>query len=263
LSSATQSFFHYHAYAYGFGAQFTRPFQENIDVQAATALPVTGGHGTSRVENFKFHEFIRFGAAFTHVSGGKQEEDKSNNTLVTSVIENLNLMEALTIGRTVCRLYSKHPHDAPEGRVTMQGSRFENVYIGSHEIKIELNLAMFDKIQTFEQAKAALAQGGEFKAAVLQAEKTSEAIKNAECHSSIALSLVKKDGIKVPEGCGVEVDGHSIYIPGFGRVFFAEVFISHGTRTLTMLRFELGSSTKGGGSGGSGTTNGKNFPPTG
>jgi hypothetical protein len=37
--------------------------------------------------------------------------------------------------------------------------------------------------------------------------------------------------------------------------------ISHGTRTLTMLRFELGSTTKAGGSGGSGTTNGKNFPP--
>jgi hypothetical protein len=57
---------------------------------------------------------------------------------------------------------------------------------------------------------------------------------------------------------GVRVNGHSIYVPGFGKAYFAESFISHGTRTL---RFELGSTTGGSGSGGGGSTNGKHYPP--
>jgi len=60
---------------------------------------------------------------------------------------------------------------------------------------------------------------------------------------------------------GVRANGHSTYVPGFGKAYFAESLISHGTRTLTMLRFELGSTTGGSGSGGGGSTNGKHYPP--
>jgi hypothetical protein len=60
---------------------------------------------------------------------------------------------------------------------------------------------------------------------------------------------------------GVRVNDHSIYVRGFGKAYFAESFISRGTRTLTMLHFELGSTTGGSGSGGGGSTNGKHYPP--
>jgi hypothetical protein len=116
------SHFHYHACAHAFAAQFTRPFHEQIDVIAGSALPPTGGHGHAIHENFRFRQFISFKRAYTHVSGGFQVEDKSNNTLVTSVIEGLNMMDVLTADRIVCRLYSKHPKDAAEGHITMHGS---------------------------------------------------------------------------------------------------------------------------------------------
>ena len=50
--------FHFHANAHAFSAHFTRPFEHQIDSLAASALPVTGGHGCARVDNFQFQQFI-------------------------------------------------------------------------------------------------------------------------------------------------------------------------------------------------------------
>ena len=76
--------FHYHAFAHAFSGHFTRPFGEAIDVQAASSLPITGGHGNARVENFQFREFFSFRKGYTHVSGAPQAEDGSHNTLGVS-----------------------------------------------------------------------------------------------------------------------------------------------------------------------------------
>jgi len=252
--------FHYHACAHAFSGRFTRPFEEQIHVQAASALPVTGGHGSARVENFQFHEFMSFKKGYTHVSGGYQDGDKSNNTLVTSVIEGLNMMDILTADRVVSRLYSKHPKDAPEGRITMHGSKFENLSICGHPVKIDLDFALFEELQTFELAQAAYKANDKFKKITQDPLQTGQILPEQKCNGAFLCSLVSDIHLDYP---GVNTSGHSIYVPGFGKVFFAEVFMSHGTRTLTMLRFELGSTTSGGGSASSATTNGKQYPPTG
>lgn len=254
--------FHYNAFANAFSAKFTRPFHEQIDVQAASSLPPTGGHSTGRVENFKFHEFITFKAGYTHVSGGFQDTDHSNNTLVTSVIEGLNMMDILTADRIVCRLYSKHAQRAPEGRITMHGSKFENLSICGHPVRINLDFGLFEDIQTYEEAQRAYKSNDKFKRIASDPLQNGEILAEQQCNGAFLCSLVEGGGIQV-SAPGVKVSGHSIHVPGFGTVFFAETFISHGTRFLTMLRFELGSSTSGGGSGGSGGTNGKHYPPGG
>jgi len=254
------SHFHYHACAHAFSAQFSRPFHAQIDMQAATALAPTGGHGSSRVENFKFREFISFKRAYTHVSGGFQHEDKSNNTLVTSVIEGLNLMDVLTVERIVCRLYSKHHQGSPEGHITMHGSKFENLAICGEPVSIKLDFPLFEDIRTYEQAQSAFQSNEKFKKIASDPLQSGLLLPDQKCNGEFLCSLVEGGGI-VTRAPGVKTCGHSIYVPGFGKVFFAETMISHGTRTLTMLRFELGSTTKAGGSGTSGTTNGKNFPP--
>src|SRR5260370_37233078 len=121
--------FHYHACAHAFSGSFTRPFTEIIDVQAPSALPIIGGHGSSRVENFQFREFVSFRKGYTHVSGAHQADDDSNKTLVTSTVEGRNIMDIVTADRIVARLYSKHHRDEKEGFVSMVGSRFENLLI--------------------------------------------------------------------------------------------------------------------------------------
>jgi len=253
--------FHYHACAHAFAGRFTRPFHEQIHVQAASSLPPTGGHGSARIENFQFHEFISFKKGYTHVSGGFQHSDESNNTLVTSVLEGLNMMDILTADRVVCRLYSKHRKHEPEGRITMHGSRFENLRIAGQPVNMNLDFGLFEDIQTYDQAQTAYKTNDKFKKLAEDPLQSGQILPEQKCNGAFLCSLVEGD---IQTGHGrVKGPSHSIYVPGFGRVFLAEVFISHGTRTLTMLRFELGSSTSGAGSAAVATTNGRNFPPTG
>ena len=258
MPSQPLSIYNYHACADAFSARFTRPFHEQIHVQAASALPVTGGHGASRVENFQFHEFISFKKGYTHVSGGYQEDDNSNNTLVTSVLEGLNLFDVLTADRVVCRLYSKHAHKAAEGCITMHGSKFDNLQVCGQPVTMNFDFALFEGIQTFEQAQAAYKSNPKFQQLAKDPLQTGQILPEQLCNGAFLCSLVPGN-IQVAAP-GVKSAGHSIYVPGFGKVYFAEVMISHGTRTLTMLRFELGSTTGGTGSGGTGHTNGRTYP---
>jgi|SRR5579859_1422119 len=254
--------FHFHANAHAFSAHFTRPFEHQIDSLAAAALPVTGGHGCARVDNFQFQQFISIKAAYTHVSGGYQEDDDSNNTLVTSTMEGLNMMDVLTADRVVCRLYTKHFKDAPEGNVTMHGSKFENLQICGKPVTMNLDFALFETIQTFKQAHDAYDEvTSPFYAAASDPFQTGTTLPQ-QGDGGVFLCSLATGGVRV-DLPGAICSGHSIYIPGFGTVYFAEIFLTHGQRTLTMLRFELGSSTSGGGSGGSGSTNGKQYPPGG
>ena len=51
-------------------------------------------------------------------------------------------------------------------------------------------------------------------------------------------SLVEKIETKLK---GVDAKRHLIEVPDFGKIFLAEIYAEPGTRTLTMLRLELGS----------------------
>src|ERR1700720_4589159 len=155
--------FHYHACAHAFGGHFTRPFHDLIEVQAPVVLPIVGGYGNSRVDNFRYREFIHFSKAYTHVSGGFQEGDKSNNTLVTATLEGLNILDVLTADRVVARLYSKHPAREAEGFVTMVGSKFENLKIAGCPVHVELDFDLFENIRTFKEAQKAFEKDGGFR----------------------------------------------------------------------------------------------------
>lgn len=254
--------FHYHGNAYAFSGHFARPFEQQIDVQAASSLCVVGGHGCARVDNFQFRNFISFKAGYTHVSGGHQTDDDTNNTLVTSTIEGLNMMDVLTADRVVGRLYSKHPKAVAEGNITMNGSKFDNLQICGQRATIDLDFDLFKKIQTFKQAidEYKNADSDFHKRAVNPFGVTGEDLPNQGGDGVFLCSLVKNLEVDHP---GVEVDGHSVYVPGFGTVYFAEVFMTHGQRVLTMFRYELGSSMSGSGSGATAASNGRQYPPTG
>jgi hypothetical protein len=250
--------FHFHACAHAFSGNFTRPFHHQIDIQAASALPVTGGHGHARVENFEFARFISFKAGHSHVSGAHQAEDDSNNTLSTAVLEGLNMMDVLTADRIVSRLYSKHPAKAKEGNITWIGSRFENLRIAGCPVHIELNTDVFEKLLTYEAAEDAFAKAGEFRKIAEDPLQTGDKLKPSDVKGVFLCSIVKK--IEVPDCPGVTVSGHSLHVAGFGTVYLGELLIKRAEKTLTMLRFDLGSSTSGSGTGGGVRTNGTGYP---
>ena len=259
MSETTFSTFHYHACAHAFGGQFTRPFHELIDVQAATSLPIIGGHGNSRVENFQYREFISFKKGYTHVSGAHQADDNSHNTLVTATVEDLNVMDVLTADRIVARLYTKHAHKAPEGLVTMVGSKFENLRIAGCPVHVELHFDLFENVRTFDDAQKAFKNNESFRKIVLDPFQTGTQLETQGPNGAFLCSLVKEMDTTCP---GVKRTGHCFHVPGFGKIFLAEVIIAHAERTLTMFRLELGSAVSGSGSGAYATSNGRQWPPT-
>jgi hypothetical protein len=249
--------FHYHACAHAFNGSFTRPFHAQIDVQAPSALPIIGGHGSSRIENFQFREFISFRKGFTHVSGSHQPDDDSNNTLVTATVEGLNLFDVVTADRIVARLYSKHRAGDDEGHITMLGSKFENLRIAGCPVEVKLNTDLFERLPTFEDAKKEFDKKGEFRKIAEDPFQTGEPLKEIKPCGVILCSLVKEMETDCP---GVKRVGHSFFVPGFGKIFLGEVLIKCGQRTLTMVRLDLGSATKGTGSGPQGFANGQHYP---
>jgi len=256
-SEPVVSTFHYHGCGHALSGRFTRPFDELIDVQAASSLPVTGGHGNSRVENFRFREFVSFKKGYTHVSGAHQADDNSNNTLVTATVEGLNIMDILTADRVVARLYSKHPAGEPEGFVTMVGSKFENLKIAGYDVNVDLDCALFENIRTFKEAQKAFENNASFRKIALDPFHNGSELQAQGPNGAFVCSLIKEMDTTCP--CVKRV-GHCFYVQGFGKIFLGELMIVHAQRTLTMIRLELGSAVSGGGSISAATTNGRSWP---
>jgi len=192
------------------------------------------------VDKFQIPRVAAFTSALTHLSGSFPDPNTAT-TSVTVVVEGLSILDFLTVDRMVTRLTSEHKLGESEGHIIALGSHFEGLKLGGHEVKVTLRHDLFLDCKTFAQLQKRVKNG---------------IVKPGR--EVLVCSLVEKIETDLP---GAKIEGHTIRVPQFGKVAFAEVFAGPGIRTLTMLRFHLGSPDGGGGTGGGGTTNGK--PPGG
>lgn len=238
--------YHFHAAGHALSASFVRPVNVSIPAQASISLPSEGGHAHSRVDSFEVPRLASFKSAYTHVSGSWQDENTAT-TSVTVVVEGLKILDFLSVDRMITRVTAEYKTDKKnsESHIIAVGSHFDNLRLGGYEVKVTLRHGLLLKSKTFEDLK--------------------NNVKNDPKSGKIAIvgdgaalcSLVEKiesDLENVPE---VEIEGHVVRIPHYGEIALAELFASPGSRTLTMLRFKLGSPDGGGGSSGSGSTNGR------
>ena len=260
VQSYQRPYFYFDACSQALTAHFTRPSDHHIDAQASSSLCATGGHCRARVEDFRYRDLISFNAGHTHISAGYEDDETSNDTLAAAAVEGLNILNVLTADLVVARTYSKHPKDASEGRVTMHGCEFKNLRICGQPVKIELNFALFEGIQTFKEAQEAYLQKGEFWQIAKDPFQTGQELPPQKDTGAFLCSLIKG---KIQVDCpGVRTAGHAVFIPDFGTVYLAEMMISHGQRTFSMLRFNLDSAVSASGAVACGTTNGKQYPPS-
>jgi hypothetical protein len=249
--------YHYSAHGHALSADFERPLQRLIEVQAAASLPTIGGHGNSRVNKFKFEEFLSFEAAYTHVSGSKKKEDGSHTTLVTSTVEGLNILDVVTADRIVARLSSQHPKEHGEPAIVLLGTKFENLRIAGCPVHVDLNHDFFYKLGTFSAIREELEKNSEFRKMALDPFETGESRKLPDTHGTLLCSLVKSMKVDCP---GIERRGHCFVVPQFGKVFVAELLATRGARTLSMIRLELGSPVTASASVVEGYVNGSTWP---
>jgi hypothetical protein len=256
----------YNAHGHALSGHILRPFQETIEVQAAMSLPATGGYGSVRVENFRLKGAVSFKSASTHVMGSFDTQTKNHTTLVSTTIEGLNFLDVVTADRIVMRLAShfhldndaEPPACDTEPHITVLGSHFVNLRIAGCLAKIEFDHELFLRIDTFDAVRKELASNAGFRKMASDPYHTGEV---QECPGDCGIvlcSLVKDMHVDCP---GVKHVGHVLTVPEFGKIYVAELLAEHSCRTLTMLRFELGSPGGGGGTTGSGQSNGKTYPP--
>jgi hypothetical protein len=242
--------FHFHAEGHAFSGEIHHPFWYPIKAKASTSLPTIGGHAMASYENFQCHEFASFKKAHTHVSGRKID-DLIFETHATTTVEYLNIEGVLTADRIVCRLSSRHDPEHPEGLILATGSRFENLRIRGHEVKVILRHKLLEDCDNFEKLHAKVK--GE-----RDSGKGSGKLARYDDGATIC-TLVERIETTLPDV--VKEGDHVLEVPDFGKVTIAEIFAVQGSRTLTMLHLELGSPQTANLTVAEDGTNGRPYPP--
>lgn len=241
--------FHFRGGGHAISGEFRHPAWTPIPAQASASLPTIGGHATNHVENFQFQDFVSFKSAHTHVSG-KHRKDDTYATHATVTVHGLNILGVVTADLIVCRLTAIYASNDPEGHITAEDSRFEGLKIQGEPVKVILRHDLLVKCKTFDELSGSIAP-----------VKKSGRIEGVDTNRKVALcSLVEKIETKLK---GVDAKQHVIKVENFGKIFLAEVFASPASRTLTMLRLELGSPHVAEIAGPETNTNGQPVPPSG
>lgn len=225
--------FLYHALASGVSGRITSPFQDLIEVQAASALPPTGGYSASRAENFRYKEILSFRSATTLTIGSFSESKRKYSTLATTTIEGLNILGVITADRVVARLASAQPEEGGAPEVTIVGSHFENLQVAGCPLDVQPDLR---RLADYARPKR-----------------------------------VNLQSLMVPpeldEDCGLKLheDG-AIEVPQLGKLYILEFLSTPCYQSLTMLHLDLGCPVETGGSQTAGasvahvSSNGEFFP---
>jgi hypothetical protein len=279
MNASNERVLYYHADASPLGGHLTHPYESVLDAKASVSLSQAGGHASSRVEKFKLDDLIRSGAAYSQVAGSIEKSTHNWTTLVTSVVEDLNLLEVVTADRIVSQLAIEHPHDGYYPKVAFVGCQFENLRINGKAVTPELDLNLLtlaapttpvrsapedDKLLT----KTAPIQAGFpdkpwpdvqsfVDKAVDQTRKITSAkdvpewlklryewMNSAEARSKkgyVLCSLVNEVAGTAPGSSF----GHVIVVPDFGNIFLGELIVDSKSFQLTMLRVEMGCAAKG------------------
>jgi hypothetical protein len=270
---------YYHADASPIGGYLTQPFESILQSDASVSLGQAGGHSASRMEQFKLDELIRSGASYSQVTGSVQKGTGNWTTLVTSSVENLNVMEVVTADRIVSRMSIEHPRVGYYPKISFAGTQFENLRVNGKVIQPVVDLDLLTAVGA--DAKGAPAKEGEKP----QAEAAPSIIEFPDVPWPDVQSFTRKavdqsarittakgapawlksrfEWIASPEArqkrgyvlCSLvnEVNGaapgtnfgHVLVVPDFGNIFLGELIVDMNSFHLTMVRAELGCAAQG------------------
>ncbi|MFY9939448.1 MAG: hypothetical protein WAK33_21375 [Silvibacterium sp.] len=269
--------FYFHTDANSLGGFIEKPFQKIVPSQASVSLPAVGGHVTRRTEAFNFEEIISCRAAYTRVSGREVEKDGPWSTLVTSVIEGLNILEVVTAERIVAQISVEYTREDGYPKISLAGSHFERLRLGGCEAFPRLNSSLLDAGRGGDASQSIVTWPVFQKTGREQASRLIDGIEGDRDTPQWVVERfgwMNSDRESGEDGCvlcslvdGVDQAvpgrsfGHVVEIPDFGRIFLGELLVFPRSIQLSMIRAELGSSTAGAASAASGVVGGHMVPP--
>jgi hypothetical protein len=275
MKASTDRTFHYHADASPLGGHITHPFENVIHTQASASLAQAGGHAESRVESYRLDNSVTVssGPAYSHTAGVENKTTGAWTTLVTSVVENLNVLEVVTADRIVSKLHVEYPQRGDHPRISIIGSKFVNLRVNGESINPVLDIDLLKSESKGEFPDKHLMEEKVFNNRVSSHYKKITETKGAPewlagRHASMkSPESRKKKGYVlcslVEELQGAKPGtsfGHVLHVPGFGNIFFGELIVSPNSYRLTMMRIEMGCLAEGNISAASAFSNGYPIP---
>jgi hypothetical protein len=240
-SSPRRFVFHGHACAYS--GRLYRPKDIVIPAPAASALSVSGGRSAATGRSQRFDPYLSVGpaatmadAAFTNrkaavamTHGRVPEATLSASTVLSAEVSRIAAdSKRLRVGLVRGGLVASSPtkRGQPPIRIA-RGSTITDVSIDGYGLAVILDLKRFEGADTF----AALSR--------MSSKASGQVFERHE--GLIYTTIVKQLKWKGKPHPTAQLEGHCLYVPGFGRVYFGELTAEHSARRLTMLRLHLGS----------------------
>ena len=271
----------YHAEAALLEGHLTLPLVQAIKPQAFAKLRDEGGYISQRLKDYRLESVISIRSGYTQVAGNRDvKPGRGWATLVTSVVEGLNVLDVLTADRVVCQISTEHPLVGYVPSVSFLGTRFENLRISGHPVDLKMALdivgskpaddvsygseqGFIDRVSAqYENIRKHADLPPELRERYNQLSSTLGKAEAVEC------SLVNHADGGYPGHCF----GHVINVPNFGRITLGKLTVHHedfktGTNIpekttvrLTMIDLKLGCAIAGPMVVGTGTTNGGSRP---
>ena len=237
-------------------------------------------------------------AGVTHQ--GRDGRIGSFSTLATAVIEGLNVNNTFFADRIVVQIATDHAADLlpdpsnPDSpgkvgyfpRVSLAGTNFSGLRLGTAELEPLLDLSVFqsgdpskypdhswledERLLSFaekqnenllQKATDHPAKKAPFLSRLLSRHadggpNSKDAVRD---RGNVIVSVVQDIGVKGPFD-GIKV-GNMIEVQEFGRIYLGELIVDHDSFDLTMVRLDLGCTTKGQAAAAHGSANGTTTGP--
>jgi hypothetical protein len=134
----------YHGEADLFEIDVKTPFEERVKPQGKVELHGDGERNHyhfKRAGEFRVEGIASYQSGYTQVAGARSlKHERRFSTLVTSVVEGLNILDILTADRVVAQITTAHPIDGAVPEVSFLGTRFENLRIAGHKVALDTDL---------------------------------------------------------------------------------------------------------------------------
>lgn len=281
MTDQTKRTHHYHAEAFALIGNLTHPVTQEVKPIAYSKLAEQGGYISQRLEKYRLEAVASFQSAYTHVAGNlEQKPGHGWNTLTTSVIEGLNVLDVVTADRIVAQIGTEHPLKGYVPTVTFLGTRFENLRIAGHPVNISFDPEMLGQkpandlpYSTSSPVRDRVAAqhrriGSQTDVPTEVSSRYNQLPSSSTQQRVVECSLVNQ----VEGGYPGRSFGHVIDVPNFGKIYLATLKLEESDFdaptqtfkktliTLNMIEMQLGCIGSGSLTSGSGKTNGGTYP---
>ena len=261
MSEAIQRTHTFNALAKVLEGDLRLPMVQKIPTQAHALLDAEGGYRAQHTTGYRLEGILSFSAGHSQVAGHRSTKPGQGwTTLVTTVIEDLNVLEVLTADRVVGQIITEHPLVGYVPSISFLGTRFENLRIAGHRVELEMDLNILGEKPANDApyakdtgvASRVSSQYGRIRehqdlpAELLERyNRLSSTLGGSE---AVECSLVNQAAGRYPG----KSFGHVITIPGFGAITLAKLTVTHEdyqqetgvpkktTVSLTMIDLKLG-----------------------